>query len=188
MTTPGRARTVTSIFGSSVRGMKSMLTMPRPNISLAVPARSFSGTFAREKCQSLGSSCFMSAPARAMLISKKIKRKRALRNGQNHPAVIARYPSSAPVGIGSLGRLAPAHGLAGTATSEYSNQLSKQVMHDNVLHPFGETRMHRSNTRRQFLAGATAGTGFLALPSCAHRRQAGRVPRVGYLKAPASRP
>lgn len=41
--------------------------------------------------------------------------------------------------------------------------------------------MHRSNTRRQFLAGVAAGTCFLALPSCAHRRQAGRTPRVGFL-------
>jgi putative ABC transport system substrate-binding protein len=41
--------------------------------------------------------------------------------------------------------------------------------------------MHKSNTRRHFLAGVAAGTCFLALPSCAHRRQAGQTPRVGFL-------
>lgn len=40
--------------------------------------------------------------------------------------------------------------------------------------------MHGFNTRRQLLAAA-AGTCLLALPSCAHRGQASRTPRVGFL-------
>lgn len=41
--------------------------------------------------------------------------------------------------------------------------------------------MHRSNTRRQFMTDVAVASCLLALPSCAHRPQAGRTPRVGFL-------